>query len=74
MILSEGNELLPVDFMLETNAAQDMRETTSLNLEEIEEMTIRKALVKHHGNISKAAEELGITRPALYRRIDKYGL
>ena len=44
------------------------------NLEEVEKMVLRKALKKHTGNISKAAEELGLTRASLYRRLEKYGL
>jgi transcriptional regulator with PAS, ATPase and Fis domain len=35
---------------------------------------IRKVLSKHHGNVSKAAKELGLTRTSLYRRMEKYGL
>jgi len=43
-------------------------------LSEIEKSAIEKALFKHHGNISKTAEELGLSRAALYRRIEKYDL
>ncbi|MFC2152249.1 sigma-54-dependent transcriptional regulator [Bacteroidota bacterium] len=46
----------------------------SLNLEEIEKNTVKKALKKCGGNISKTAEELGITRKTLYTKIEKYGL
>jgi DNA-binding NtrC family response regulator len=46
----------------------------TLNLEDIEQAAVRKALSKHGGNISRAADELGISRKALYRRIEKYGL
>ena len=46
----------------------------SYNLEETESILIQKALQKHGGNISKAAQELGLTRPALYRRIEKHGI
>jgi two-component system, NtrC family, response regulator HydG len=46
----------------------------NLNLDDIEKMAIRKALVKHNGNVSHTAEELGLTRAALYRRMEKYGL
>ncbi len=48
--------------------------TTNLTLEEMEREMIRKALHRHHGNISKAADDLGITRAALYRRIEKFDL
>jgi DNA-binding NtrC family response regulator len=43
-------------------------------LSEMEKTAIEKALFKHHGNISKTAEELGLSRAALYRRIEKYDL
>ena len=46
----------------------------SLNLEELERRAIRKALEQSNGNMSVAAELLGITRYALYRRIDKHGI
>lgn len=42
------------------------------NLEELEKKAILRALQKHDGNISRAAQELGLTRAALYRRIEKY--
>lgn len=44
------------------------------NLEEIEKNTIIRVLEKNKGNISKSAKELGITRAALYRRLNKHGL
>ena len=49
-------------------------EQESLNLEELERRAIRKALEQSNGNMSIAAELLGITRYALYRRIDKHGI
>lgn len=47
---------------------------TNLNIEEMEELLIRKALKKHTGNISLAAADLGLSRAALYRRMEKFGL
>ena len=47
---------------------------SSIKLEELEEQTIRNAILQHNGNISKAALTLGISRPALYRRMEKYGI
>jgi len=44
------------------------------NLEDIERDTIIQMVEKYQGNISKAAKELGLTRAALYRRLEKYGL
>lgn len=47
-------------------------EPTELKLSSIEKNTIMKVIEKHSGNISKAAKELGLTRTALYRRLNKY--
>ncbi|MBJ6119287.1 sigma-54-dependent Fis family transcriptional regulator [Pontibacter sp. BT310] len=44
------------------------------NLGELEKATINRVLEKHHGNLTKAAKELGITRTALYRRLGKYDI
>lgn len=44
------------------------------NLEELEKNTILKVIEKNKGNISKSAKELGLTRTALYRRLNKYDL
>ncbi|MBA3674379.1 MAG: sigma-54-dependent Fis family transcriptional regulator [Chitinophagaceae bacterium] len=46
----------------------------NLNLSSIEKNTILKVIEKHNGNISKAAKELGLTRTALYRRLNKYDI
>ena len=45
-----------------------------LSLEQVETILIRKALSRCQGNVSHAAEALGLSRGALYRRIEKYGL
>lgn len=45
-----------------------------VTLEELERQTISRALERHGGNLSKTAQELGISRAALYRRLDKYGI
>lgn len=44
------------------------------NLQSVEKHTILKVIDKHHGNISRAARELGLTRTALYRRLNKYDI
>lgn len=48
--------------------------TSKMTLDEIEMQTIKQALEKHNGNISQVAAMLGISRPALYRRLEKYGI
>lgn len=50
------------------------RNADTLDLEAIERATIERALALHRGNISQAAAKLGLTRPALYRRMSKHGL
>ena len=45
-----------------------------LNLEEVERLLIQKALVRCGGNVRRAAEVLGLSRSALYRRLQRYGL
>ncbi len=73
VILSESNIVTPNDFHFTTpESAIDSIDT--LNLEEIEKNTIVKALKKCSGNISKTAQELGVTRKTLYKKIEKYGL
>jgi len=71
-ILSEGNYL---DLNLKTyHTDRKDRISTSLNIDENEKKLILRAIEKHKGNITKAAQELGIQRNALYRRLEKHGL
>src|SRR3954453_3643011 len=73
VLLSQGEGVRPSDLGL-----SDKRESTSsieeMSLEEVESLLIRKTLSRYSGNISHAAEALGLSRSALYRRIQKYGL
>ena len=50
------------------------RHSQEATLEDREREAIQEALARHGGNISKAAVALGVTRPALYRKIEKHGL
>ena len=45
-----------------------------MSLEEVEAFLIKKALARYNGNVSHAAEALGLSRSALYRRLQRYGL
>jgi transcriptional regulator with PAS, ATPase and Fis domain len=45
-----------------------------MSLEEVEKHLIQRMLARHGGNVSKAAEALGLSRSALYRRLQKFGL
>jgi len=44
------------------------------SLEEVEAFLIKKALARYNGNVSHAANGLGLSRSALYRRLQRYGL
>jgi two-component system, NtrC family, response regulator HydG len=74
VIMSEGEELSIDDFGALVKTHHEGFDFDHLNLENLEAWAIRKAIAKHGGNISHAAEELGLSRGALYRRIETYGI
>lgn len=55
-------------------AKTDMPSFENLTLDELEKQTILQAIDRYNGNLSKAATSLGISRAALYRRLEKYGI
>lgn len=71
VILASGNSLLPDDFMLKP-ATNNKRNSEILNLELLEKRAIDSALKQCNGNMNQASELLGISRFALYRKIEKY--
>jgi two-component system response regulator HydG len=76
VIMAEGNVLQAKDIIfspIESSAIMEA-EPLELNLSAVEKNTILKVIEKHHGNITRAARELGLTRTALYRRISKYDI
>ena len=76
VIMSEGGTLMPEDLVFSSieRPKTAVPTPTSMNLDDIEKNAILTVLEKHKGNVSKSAKELGITRAALYRRLDKYEL
>lgn len=52
----------------------ERRAGAALNLDDLERRTILRALAIHDGNVSRAATALGLTRQALYRRMERHGL
>lgn len=72
LILAENNTISVLD--LDILDFEEIQENDENPLSEMEKSAIEKALFKHSGNISKTAEELGLSRAALYRRIEKYDL
>ncbi len=78
IVLADKTELSAADIRLEEPIAFSKQkedvEMKSLNLESLERQAIKKAISLSNGNLTQAAEMLGITRFALYRKIDKLGV
>jgi len=77
IIMTDNETLQPDDFFFLTskgNVMEKQEMDDSFNLEDVERQTIQKAIKIHGGNISKAADELGLTRASLYRRLSKYDI
>lgn len=74
VIMTDSDNLQESDFLFGRSASAQANASDTLNLDEVEKTAISKALQLHNGNISKAADELGLTRASLYRRMEKYGL
>ncbi len=73
VIMADSGTLQESDFLFSRKGHEPTSGDT-LNLDEVEKAAVVKAIQLHHGNISKAADELGLTRASLYRRMEKYGL
>jgi two-component system response regulator HydG len=73
VIMADSATLQQSDFLFSRKGDVSVNPDT-LNLDEVEKAAVVKALQLHNGNISKAADELGLTRASLYRRMEKYGL
>ena len=74
VILSDGTMLRPENFMLQSTVSNKTADLEELNLSILEKEAIERALRRAEGNVTRAAELLGITRFALYRKLDKLGL
>ena len=73
VIMTENDVLQTDDFILAKRERQP-ETMNNLNLGELEKVAIQKAISKHRGNMSKAAQELGLGRTTLYRKIAKHGI
>jgi len=75
VIMSEEAVIQPGEFFFaDAERSKTDQVAENFNLEEAEKTLIRKTLSKYGGNISHAARELGLSRSALYRRLEKHGL
>jgi DNA-binding NtrC family response regulator len=72
VLMAPGKAIRTVDLGL--NAGQAAPSLEDMSLEEVEAFLIKKTLARCNGNARRAAEELGLSRSAFYRRLEKYGL
>src|SRR5262249_40266710 len=72
-VMSRGPQIKANDLCL-TNASGESKSLEDMSLEEVEAFLIKKALARNNGNARKAAESLGLSRSAFYRRLQQYGL
>ncbi|MFL6257642.1 MAG: sigma-54-dependent transcriptional regulator [Pyrinomonadaceae bacterium] len=72
VLLARTDEVKAADLGLQTAGGGGERRLEEMSLEEVERLLIQKALRRFGGNVSQAAEALGLSRSALYRRMQKY--
>ena len=73
VLMSQDHLVRPADLALRANAGPATR-LEEMSLEDVEAFLIKKALARHNGNVSHAAKALGLSRSALYRRLERYSL
>jgi DNA-binding NtrC family response regulator len=73
VLMAQGASVKASDLGLKTSSGAAPR-LEDLSLEEVEALLIKKALARFNGNVSQAAGALGLSRSALYRRLQRYGL
>ncbi len=73
VLMARGASIEPADLRLDRRRRRPA-DRRPMTLEAIEQDAIRAALARHDGNVVAAADELGMSRSALYRRMEKFGL
>jgi DNA-binding NtrC family response regulator len=73
VLLAQGNYIRASEFALRAGPITATR-MEDMSLEEVEAFLIKKALARYGGNVSHAANALGLSRSALYRRLQRFGL
>jgi DNA-binding NtrC family response regulator len=73
VLMARGSQIKAPDLGLTTGSGES-KSLEEMSLEEVEAFLIKKALARNNGNARKAAESLGLSRSAFYRRLQQYGL
>jgi DNA-binding NtrC family response regulator len=73
VLLAQGEMVRASELGLRTSR-EGPQKLDEMSLEEVESYLIKKTLARHEGNVSRAADALGLSRSALYRRLQRYGL
>ena len=73
VLMCQGRVIRAADLGLQASAEAAAR-VDEMSLEEVEAFLIKKALARHEGNARKAADALGLSRSAFYRRLERHGL
>jgi DNA-binding NtrC family response regulator len=73
VLMAQERTVRTADLALRSSAAGSAR-LEDMSLEDVESFLIKKALARHNGNVSQAAGALGLSRSALYRRLERFGL
>ena len=74
VIMCRESKIQPSHLGLQSSARFRPVDITDMSLEEVEALLIGKALARYSGNVTQAAEVLGLSRGTFYRRMEKYGL
>lgn len=74
VIMANSHLLAPEDFLLIERPTQNVITSDNYNIEEMEKQAIQNAVRNAEGNLTKAAQTLGLGRSTLYRKMSKYGL
>jgi DNA-binding NtrC family response regulator len=74
VLMARGERIEAANLGLNAQRGATAQSMDDMSLEAVEAILIRKALARANGNVSHAADALGLSRGALYRRIEKYGL
>jgi len=73
VLMAQDTQIKPADLALRS-AREGSPRLEDMSIEEVEAFLIKKALARYGGNVSHAANALGLSRSALYRRLQRYGL